>query len=234
MSRRLPLLTGLLVVIALAFAGLIVRELTSAPPPGPASRPQPAASVAAATPAATPAAAPGSSAAQNYSAVTSRNLFSPTRSDAPPAPVTPPTPPAPVLPKPNLFGVILVEGTPVAYLEDPVSKRVARYRVGDSVAGGTVKSIESDTVMLMRPEGQVTVRLHDPTRPKAPLPPTHGVPGMPGTPGAPGMPTGQPPAGAVPQQGVMPEGRPTITQPRRPGAVFGRFPSQPTDATKPQ
>ncbi|HMH53161.1 MAG TPA: type II secretion system protein N [Candidatus Acidoferrum sp.] len=239
MSRRLPLLTVLFVVIALAFAGLIARELTSAPPPGPASRPQPAASGTAAT----PAASPGSSAAQNYSAVASRNLFSPTRSEAPPAPVTPAAPPAPILPKPNLFGVILIEGTPVAYLEDPVSKRVARYRVGDSVAGGTVKSIESDTVMLLRPEGQVTVRLHDPTRPKAGLPPTQGVPGMPGmpgvpgmpgTPGAPGMPTGQPPAPGIPQQGVTPEGRPTITQPRRPGAVFGRYPSQPTDATKPQ
>jgi len=242
MSRRLPLLTVLFVAIALAFAGLIARELTTAPPPAPASRPQPAASVAAATPAATPAAAAGSSAAQNYSAVTSRNLFSPTRSDAPPVPVTPPTPPAPVLPKPNLFGVILIEGTPVAYLEDPVSKRVARYRVGDSVAGGTVKSIESDTVMLLRPEGQVMVRLHDPTRAKPGLPPTQGMPGMPGqpgvhgTPGAPGMPTGQPPAGGIPQQGVSPEGRPTITQPRRPGApaVFGRFPSQPADAPSPQ
>jgi Type II secretion system protein C len=235
----LPLVTVLLVVLALAFAGVIARELTTVPR-ATVTRPQPAASVAA-TSAAAPA-APGSNTAANYTVVASRNLFSPTRSEAPVAPPTPPPPP-PVLPKPNLFGVILIEGTPVAYLEDPVSKRVARYRVGDGVAGGTVKSIESDTVMLLRPEGQVAVRLHDPTRPKAALPPTQGVPGMPGmqgvpgtpgTPGAPGMPTTQPPAAAVPPQGVTPEARPTITQPRRAGSVFGRFPSQPTDATKPQ
>jgi hypothetical protein len=212
MGKRLPLLTVLLVGLALAFAGLIVRELTSSPR-APAPRPQPAASVAAA-----PAAAPTApAAAANYSVVASRNLFSPTRSEAPVAPPTPP-PPAPVLPKPNLFGVVLIEGTPVAYLEDPVSKRVARYRVGDSVAGGTVKAIESDTVMLLRPEGQVTVRLHDPTRPRAAAPAT---PGAPGTPGVPGM---------QPGQGAPPLG---IRRPPIPG-VLGRGIQQPTDANQPQ
>jgi len=145
------------------------------------------------------------------------------------APPTPPPPP-PVLPKPNLFGVILIEGTPVAYLEDPVSKRVARYRVGDSVAGGTVKSIESDTVMLLRPEGQVTVRLHDPARPRPSMPSTPNAPGVAISP----MPTAPPTLGGIPPQVNNPEGRPTITQPRRPmTGPFGR-PSQPTDATPPQ
>ena len=227
MLRRLPLVTALLVVLALAFAGVIARELTTVPR-APVTRPQPAASVAA-TSAAAPA-APGSNTAANYTVVASRNLFSPTRSEAPVAPPTPPPPP-PVLPKPNLFGVILIEGTPVAYLEDPVSKRVARYRVGDSVAGGTVKSIESDTVQLLRPEGQITVRLHDPTRPRAAMPATQHNPGVPGTPA---MPTGPPALGGI-QPHVIPEGRPTITQPRRPmpSGPFGR-PPQSTDATPPQ
>ena len=223
MSKRLPLLTVLLVGVALAFAGLIARELTTVPRvAGP--RPQPAASVAAATPAAP--AAPG--AAANYTVVASRNLFSPTRSEAP---VTPPTPVpvAPVLPKPNLLGVVFTEGMPVAYLEDPVSKRVARYRVGDSVAGGTVRAIESDTVMLLRPEGQVTVRLHDPARPRPAMPATPAVPGVPG------MPTSPRPLQGIPPQGIMPEGRPTSTirRPQLPG-VLGRVPPQPTDASSPR
>ena len=213
MGKRLPLITVLLVGVSLAFAGLIIRELTSVPR-APAPRPQPAASVAAPTPAAAPAApAP----AVSYAVVASRNLFSPTRTEAPPAPPPTAAPPVvPVLPKPNLFGVVLIEGTPVAYLEDPVSKRVARYRVGDSVAGGTVKAIESDTVMLLRPEGQVTVRLHDPTRPRAAAPATPQAPGAPGT--------------AVGGQGVPPSAvrRPPIQ------GVLGRNPYQPTDAQPPQ
>jgi hypothetical protein len=235
MLRRLPLVTVLLVALALGFAGLIVKELTTVPR-APVTRPQPAASVGT-TPGAPPP-APGSTAAPNYTVVASRNLFSPTRSEAPPAPPTPPPPP-PVLPKPNLFGVILIEGTPVAYLEDPVSKRVARYRVGDSVAGGTVKSIESDTVMLLRPEGQVTVRLHDPTRPRAAMPTNPNAPGVHTPPIPTANPTlgGIPPhtLGGIPPQVNNPEGRPTITQPRRPLAPgpFGR-PPQPTDATPPQ
>ena len=235
MFRRLPLVTVLLVALALAFAGLIARELTTVPR-APVTRAQPAASVGA-TPGAAPA-APGSTPAPNYTVVASRNLFSPTRSEAPPAPPTPPPPP-PVLPKPNLFGVILIEGTPVAYLEDPVSKRVARYRVGDSVAGGTVKSIESDAVMLLRPEGQVTVRLHDPGRPRPAMPSTPNAPGV----AIPPMPTAPPTLGGIPPHTLggipphvnNPDGRPTITQPRRPltAGPFGR-PSQPTDATSPQ
>ena len=219
MFRRLPLVIALLVALALGFAGLIARELTTVPH-APVTRPQPAASVGT-TPAAAPT-APSNTA--NYTVVASRNLFSPTRSEAPPAPPTPPPPP-PVLPKPNLFGVILIEGTPVAYLEDPVSKRVARYRVGDSVAGGTVKAINSDTVMLLRPEGQITVRLHDPARPR---------PAMPATPHIPGAPTAPQTLGGFPPQ-VSPEGRPMITQPRRPltAGPFGR-PLPPTDASTPR
>jgi hypothetical protein len=227
MFRRLPLITVLLVAVSLAFAGLIARELTTVPR-APASRPQPAASVAAAP--AAPAAP--ASAATTYTVVASRNLFSPTRSEAPPAPATPPAPPPPVLPKPNLFGVILIEGTPVAYLEDPVSKRVARYRIGDSVAGGTVKAIESDTVMLLRPEGQITVRLHDPTRPRPAMP---AMPNVPGAHPTPGMPAAPPAPGGTPPSIAPPEGRPTITQPRRslPPGALGR-PTLPTDASRPQ
>lgn len=204
MSKRLPLVTLLLVGVSLAFAALIAKELTSVPRVA-APRPQPAASVGGSPPAAPAPTAPGS-----YTVVASRNLFSPTRTEAPVTPIVAPAPPpAPVLPKPNLFGVVLQDGTPVAYLEDPVTKRVARYRVGDSVAGGTVQAIGSDTVMLARPEGQVTVRLHDPTRPKA---------------AAPGTPT------VGPQQGAVPGGVQTPFRRQLPPGVLGRVPPQPTNA----
>ena len=234
MGKRLPLITVLLVGASIAFAVLIVKELTSAPTVR-TSRAQPAASVAATAPPAAAAPAPPAAAGANpYTVIASRNLFSPTRTEAPPPPPTPPAAAvvAPVLPKPNLFGVVLQDGAPVAYLEDPVSKRVARYRVGDSVAGGTVKNIGSDTVMLMRPEGEVTVRLHDPTRPK-PAAPAQPTP-TPSTPGAaPVAPSRQMPTPTPTPQGVMPEGRPTITTPRRPlvPGVLGRIPPQPNDAS---
>jgi len=209
MSKRLPVITVLLVGVSLAFAALIAKELTSVPR-GAAPRPQPAASVGASSSGATPA-APAPTAPGGYTVVVSRNLFSPTRTEAPVTPAAQAPPPAPVLPKPNLFGVVLQEGIPVAYLEDPVTKRVARYRVGDSVAGGTVQTIGSDTVTLARPEGQVTVRLHDPTRPKA------GVPGTP-TPGT---------ASVVPPQGAGAGGAPNpFRRPLHPG-VLGRVPSPP-------
>lgn len=216
MSKRLPVVTLLLVGISLAFAALIAKELTTVPRVA-APRPQPAASVGG-SPGATQA-APAPTAPGSYTVVTSRNLFSPTRTEAPVTPVAPPAPPAPVLPKPNLFGVVLQDGTPIAYLEDPVTKRVARYRVGDSVAGGTVQAIGADTVMLARPEGQVAVRLHDPTRPKAAA--------APGTPNP--MPPGTPMVG--PQQGAAPgAGTPQFRRP----LPLGRVPPQPTNAPSPQ
>lgn len=225
MFRRLPLLTVLLVVASVAFAALIVREITRVPR-GAKPRPQPSASVAPPQAPAPAAAAPA--APPNYTVVASRNLFSPSRTEAPPPPPAPVTPPAPVLPKPNLYGVVLLDGTPVAYLEDPVSKRVARYRVGDHVAGGTVQTIGSDTVTLTRPEGQVMVRLHDPTRPRPAAP--AGTPGAGAPPGAAGAPVGPVPQ---PPGGVFPEGAPpqSLIQPRRPTPGMGRTPPQPTDAT---
>jgi hypothetical protein len=217
MARQWPLLTLSSVVVALGFAGLIVVELRNISR-APASRRVPAASVAT-TPAAAPVPlAPGNAA--HDSVVASRNLFSPARTDTPPAP--PPTPAAavPVVPKPNLLGVVLIEGIPVAYLEDPASKRVARYRVGDSVAGGTVKAIESDTVMLLRHEGQVTVRLHDASRPRTAAAHPPGAPRISLAPHFGGMPPQAGPPSAV--------RRPLI--PTMPGHV----PPQPTDAHSPQ
>ena len=221
MPRPLSLLNIVLVGVALAFALLIVRELTTSPRRvGP--RPQPATTAAApVAPAETPPPTAG-----GYTIVATRNLFSPTRTEAPPPP--PAASPAVNLPKPNLYGVVLRDGTPIAYLEDPVTKRVAGYRIGETIAGGTITTIADDSVMLTRPEGQVAVRLHDPARPRpaAPppasaTPPTSGVPQ--GFPVAPITPTVQPTPGGLPFRRPLP-----------PSVIRGAQPSQTTNAPTPE
>src|SRR5712692_6917773 len=107
-----------------------------------------------------------------YGAIASRNLFSPDRTEALAAGSAASALAA--LPKPSLHGVILRDGAPVAYLEDPITKRVAGYRVGDAVAGGTLQSISADRVVLTRPEGEFDVRLHDPSRPRPAAPQVPG------------------------------------------------------------
>jgi len=236
MTKGLRLVTVLFAGIAIVLVVVIVREMTARPPRPAATRTQPTATTVAPSAAAAPAAPPAAGAG-NYGVIASRNLFSPTRTEAPPAP-----PPAPVvnLPKPNLYGVIFQDAGPVAYLEDPVTKRVARYRIGDTVAGGTLKSIDSDSVVLSRPDGQIAVRLHDPTRPRPAAPPA----AMP-TPGAP-MPGGATPTPATPTprtptvfppQGLAPAGTSSpsaISRRPLPPSVLGRVPPQPADAPKPQ
>ena len=61
---------------------------------------------------------------------------------------------------------MLREGAPIAYLEDPNTKRVGGYRVGDSVAGGMVQTISSEGVVINRPDGNMDVRLRDPGKPR--------------------------------------------------------------------
>jgi hypothetical protein len=99
---------------------------------------------------------------------------------------------------------------------------VAGYRLGDSVAGGTVTQIGADHVVLNRPDGEVNVRLRDPSKPR-PVAPSTGAqqPGVPAgaaptpqiSPGAPGAPA---PA-VVPQQPGQAANAPLPpTTPRRP------------------
>jgi hypothetical protein len=207
MPKRLILVNGVLAIILTLSAVYIVRQFMS-PMPLPAmprNRPAPAGPEI-------PRASTDRPPAVAYSVVTARNLFSPTRTETPPAPVVA----GPVVPlvKPNLFGVVLREGAPIAYLEDPTTKRVAGYRVGDAIIGGTVKTINADAVVIARPEGQVDIRLHEPTRPRA----AGGGPQLPGAP-TPG-PAAQP---SAPLPGVIPptaqaEGAPPASVVPAPGA----------------
>jgi hypothetical protein len=99
--------------------------------------------------------------------VISRNLFSPTRAEAGKAADSASAPSAPT---PALYGVVLRDDAPIAYLEDPATKRVTGYHTGDAFAGGTVGLIAADHVVLLRPEGRVEVHLNDPSKARPPMP----------------------------------------------------------------
>src|SRR2546426_2260568 len=194
MPRRLLAVNVVLAGVSLLCVVLIVRELMG-------SRRAPWRSGA---PAATPVAPPPAAEsprlpAEAYSAIATRSLFSPTRSEMPGVGMA--GGPAINVVKPNLHGVVLRDGAPIAYLEDPLTKRIAGYRIGDPIAGGTVQTISADAVVIARPEGTVDVRLRDPSKPRPPAPPAAGPPPVPGQP--PGA--GQPPAPSpLPTPGVLP------------------------------
>ena len=219
MPKRLIVLNALLLALAAGGTVYIVRQLTSPMPMPQAGHGRPAPpgpAMGDVTPA-----PPG-----GYSSVVARNLFSPNRTETPPAPTVASSPAV----KPNLYGVVLREGSPIAYLEDPSTKRVAGYRVGDAVAGGTVQTISADGVVINRPDGNMDVRLHDPSKPR-PTPvalPPGGLTGPhPGVAAAP-MPGVIPPAGQIP--GAIPGAQPPViapppgqlAQPGQPPFVPGR------------
>jgi hypothetical protein len=199
--RRLLIANVVLLAACALFVTLMVRTArTRWPAPQPARARPPAAA-----PAPRPAPGPPAGGPLAYSVIPARNLFSPTRTEAPPPPATPTV----SAPKPNLYGVVVREGASIAYLEDPATKRVAGYREGDPIAGGTIKTISNDRVVLVRPDGNIDVRLHDPTRPRPPAPPAAGAPGAPrppgasaATPAAPGAPTPGAPAPPAPPGAV--------------------------------
>ena len=213
MPRRLVLLNAALVAVALVSVGYVVQELrTPAPVSAPRQTPPPVATTASTAP------APEAPPTGGYTIVASRNLFSPTRTEAP---VTQSAAGPPVQ-KPNLFGIILRDGAPVAYLEDPTTKRVAGYRLGDAVAGGTVTQIGTDHVLLNRPEGDVSVRLRDPSKPRPAAPP----PVQPGA-TSPGAPSGAVPPGMQTAPGGQPPGSGQIVTPPQTPQVLPRRPLPP-------
>ena len=220
MSRRVLALNALLVGASIGLVAYIGWQWVTPRDTAPTRRATntPATSLATGSPT-----VDGSSGA--YGTIASRNLFSPDRNEAAAGGATSALA---ALPKPNLLGVILRDGSPVAYLEDPVTKRVAGYRVGDAIGGGTLQSISEDRVMLVRPEGQVDVRLHDPSRPRPAAPPAPGQ--AEATPGAPRPPFPQQPQpfpGIASPPGVQLQPPMTSTQPDQQGQQPGRRPLPP-------
>jgi type II secretory pathway component PulC len=109
-------------------------------------------------------AVPGSPLGRAYDVIATRNLFDPNRSDAKNlAAIVETLPPAAAL---ALYGVVISEDTRLAYLEDPATKRIIGYKIGDQLAGGQVQRIEPDRVVIMRAGGLIEVRLHDPDKPR--------------------------------------------------------------------
>jgi hypothetical protein len=105
---------------------------------------------------------------ESYNVIVVKHLFNPARSEGVPAQVVQATP---LPPKPFLHGVVLDGDKSRAYLEDPSTKRVLSYRIGDVVAGGQLQAITADHVSIQRSDGQMNVMLMDPTKPKpAPAP----------------------------------------------------------------
>ena len=254
---NLRVVNVVLVGAALICVALIAKQLVgSAPTVDVRARP-PGTGAAAPAPAADPSRLP----AQAYSVIATRNLFSPTRTETPGASVGGGGPLIAIA-KPSLHGVVLREGSPIAYLEDPMTKRIAGYRIGDPIAGGTVQTISADAVVIARPEGSMDVRLRDPSKPRpaappaAGQPPAAGLPGVPGQPPVPGQPatSGPQPApgvGAPPGQipprvftpppaQIIPPGQPMPGVPNagpfgRPSPSLGRrLPPAPVDPANPQ
>ncbi|HSF04457.1 MAG TPA: hypothetical protein VLG10_01575 [Methylomirabilota bacterium] len=238
MSRHALTLNVVLGAIAIGFATYIAWEVLR---PAPSGGPQARSKSGTPPPVAAIPARPAPEPAGSWSVITSRNPFSPSRSEAPLTGAL--GGPALNVPKPNLYGIVLKDGAPFAYIEDPVTKRVAAYRIGDAVAGGTVQKIARDGIMLARPEGVIDVRLHDPgkPRPAAPTPAAAASP-SPATPPLPGVvppvaagPQTQAPAEAVPppQPSTVTPGvesatppRPTVRRPLPPN-LLRRLPQPP-------
>jgi len=218
MPRRLVFVNVVFAAVSVLCIVVIAKQLLTA---------RPAAPVRGRTPAGAPsdraAANEAKLPAQAYSVIASRNLFSPTRSESAGPSTAAGSAPVTVV-KPALHGVVLREGSPIAYLEDPLTRRIAGYRVGDPIAGGTVQTISADGVVIARPDGMVDVRLRDPSKPR-PAAPQPGVPGQQPQPGAP--PTGG--GGQLPNQGLMPVPGPAQPGPRAftPSGVPVPQPGQP-------
>lgn len=192
MSKRLLLLNLVLVALAAAFAGQLVRTLAARrelPPPLAVLTLQAAPERKAEAHLAQPA-------LPIYGPIATKNLFNPNRSE--------PVAAAPAaIAKPYLHGVVVDEGMSMAFLEDPASKKVFGYKPGDPVAGGHLERVEKDRVVIRSGETTFEVLLRDPSKPKprAPTPP-------PALPGAPTLPPGvaQPPPRVPPA--VPPLGSP--------------------------
>ena len=63
--------------------------------------------------------------------------------------------------KPLLYGVVYGTRGWIAYIEDPTTKTVSPYRVGDTIAGQTVEAIEDERVMLKGADGTLEIHLSD-------------------------------------------------------------------------
>src|SRR2546427_4465764 len=108
-------------------------------------------------------AAPGSPIRGAYEVIATRNLFDPNRSDAKNvAAIVETLPPAAAL---ALYGVVISEDTRLAYLENPATKRIAGYKIGDRLAGGEGEGERAGARGIIRRGSPIQVRFHHPNKP---------------------------------------------------------------------
>lgn len=164
-----------------------------------------------------------------FTPVAERNLFSPTRTEAPAEPAKPATSttaakPAPApAPRPRLYGVVLGgQNGGRAYLEDPRTRRVFAYAIGDPVAESRLERIEADRVILRRGTEIFEVLLRDPSKPRPASPPPAARPGVGPTPAAAGVPAGT--GGETPATAGTPAAPGTDPAAEPPAAVRGQRP----------
>src|SRR5213594_1732004 len=224
MPRRLVAINVVLAAVSVLCIGLVVKQIAAGRPAVPPRGRSPIAAPAEPAPAGDSRQAP-----QAYNVIATRNMFSPTRSETA-GPAVAGNAPA-LVAKPSLHGVVLREGSPIAYLEDPLTKRVAGYRIGDPIAGGTVQTISADAVVIARPDGMIDVRLRDPSKPRPQPAATPTQPGAPGQqPGVaqPQFPPPQPTQGSIPPRGMVPPPAPGVPepgiQPQLPNPAFPNLP----------
>ena len=171
LSKLILFVNALLAGLAVVCAVVLARDLSHArplpPAPGPrvanGQAPKPIDPVADSSPRGDSLAA--------YNVIAAKSLFNPSRAEGS---ATPTPTAAPAGPKPVLMGVV-VDGTRSrAYLEDPASKRVLSYQIGDTVSGGRIEQITSEKVLIARPEGSVELLLRDTTKLTSAAPPPVG------------------------------------------------------------
>ena len=179
MSKKVLALNVVLAGVAVILAAWLVRDLAASrplpAPPAPRNRPAPAGEEA----------APEKTAQEQlptYNVIVAKYLFNPSRTEGAAQEAVQQKPAVPLPPKPILLGVVVDGSTSRAYLEDPSTKRVFGYQVGDSVAGGKLEKITDDRIQISRTDGVMEVTLRDPTKPRPPAPATPAAPGQPGTP----------------------------------------------------
>ena len=158
----------LLLLTAAVSSRQLYRSWTAVPPAiGPVAIRQ--------IPPAPTARAPESKPAASWAVIAERSLFSPTRTETAPVPPTSLS----TIP-PRLYGVVLGSGQDArAYLEDPRTRKVFGYGLGDAVGESRVHEIQPDRVVLRRGDYGLEVRLWDPSKPKAP--PALGAPASSGS-----------------------------------------------------
>ena len=99
----------------------------------------------------------------SYDLIPARNLFHPDRAQPKRSDALGALPVAPAL---LLYGVVWSEENPLAYVEDPTSKKIFGYKTGDAMAGGYIERIEMDRIIIHRQDGPLEVMLRAPNKPR--------------------------------------------------------------------